>query len=677
MLLNQNLDWLKNSAPALADLCSLYRDQISFTNDKSILFQDKVLLSDYESVLDDYVLQQLLKPSRVACARIRNQDPTTTVTEAINQTYDRHTNFFLESFPCFSLPHLSKSQLSNSSSTQGLSDIPSFRDYLVLGSLCLVPLSKVLAALPSEQLPHSLTLIESDVKQLVALLSILDLERFVQQCKERHIGFNLIYNEEYLHLQEQLYVYLASQMPTSMNGLQVISSPLRDPAITRLRGWIYSKSGLSPRYIATLGTTSDELNQVMEAAWNMISHSKRRMVAPVQSASNKSAVLVASGPSLDDHLEWLKCHHSDLFIVAAGSSIGTLLRAGIHVDLAVQLERGSGVYDDMLELVDEGLPLDQVVLVSSMTSDPRLSLIFKDRIFFHRPIGTATALAPNEQGLYTLPHAGPEAANSALEVLISLGFSKLLLIGCDFAATSRTRMRSLKAAGHSPRQLDIPVRGSHGRTVFTDASLLLVRDVFANTLRLFPHVDCVRLGEGVEIARTHSIDQTHLAVSDFTCENSCITQILVDLPLVHANPSELGHIIMLALKRLDHLESELSSFLSQYNSWTIESHRHFANYFSYGELNASTAPSVLVQRLWRQALFFMLQPLYDASEGPLSWQLAVSNFFESYRYAKSVFEAFLGVLVDACERSAISPVSPVDWNPPRILQMIQQASKAD
>jgi hypothetical protein len=675
-LLEHNLKWLQEAAPSLAITCRHHDNCLAVVDNSIISSSGEVLFDNSDDALALSVAEQMLRPSRVGYLRIRNTEEPYDLMSLVNDTFDRHTNKFLECLPSFSLPFLvsHREAIREETLQEELDNTAVFRDILVLGSLPIAALAGILPSLSEKDKPFSITLVESDITQLITLLCLIDLPAFVADCRAQKIGFNLIYNPEYTGLQEQLYSYLATAMPIAINGLQLITSPLKHPVLARLRGWIYSKSGLSPRYVATLGTTSDELNQATEAAWNILSHPQRALIAPVSSALNRSAVLVASGPSLDRHLDWLATHQDQLTIVAAGSSIGSLLRAGIRVDVAVQLERGSGVFDDMQELVKEGLPLDQVIFISSMTTDPRLTGLFKCRLFFHRPLATATALVPNEQEAYTLPHAGPEAANSALEILIKLGFSRLLLIGCDFAAVDRDRMRSAQAAGHSPRQLDIPMRGSHGRTVYSDASLVLVRDVFANTLRLFPHVQVERLGEGIEIAGSHTVELQDLDLNSYSSHKPDWEKICRELPNAHCSPQELRDLLSGVLQRLDEVEQEFKLLLTEASGWSIQLHRAFAPYFSYGLLQQDTAATVLVQRLWRQALFFMLQPLYDSSTSPVPWSQLVEEFLISYRYAARVFKGFFTVLLDTAKTAEKQPISPDDWQIPAIRKRIQEAA---
>ena len=107
---------------------------------------------------------------------------------------------------------------------------------------------------------------------------------------------------------------------------------------------------------------------------------------------NQSVILTASGPSLDDEISFLR-DHSSAAIVAAGSSVGTLLRNGIQPTAVVLLEMASVVYYDLLQLIVEGYDLSNIILIGSLSIDPRIKKLFKSFVAFSRPsMATATLL---------------------------------------------------------------------------------------------------------------------------------------------------------------------------------------------------------------------------------------------------------------------------------------------
>ena len=92
-------------------------------------------------------------------------------------------------------------------------------------------------------------------------------------------------------------------------------------------------------------------------------------------------------PALDVEINQLKqyiCDDvNDIFICAAGSSLGTLLRNSLTPQFVVYNEMGSNVFEDITELLTEGFDLSEITLVCPTTIDPRVpNLFFQKHIFY-------------------------------------------------------------------------------------------------------------------------------------------------------------------------------------------------------------------------------------------------------------------------------------------------------
>ena len=104
-----------------------------------------------------------------------------------------------------------------------------------------------------------------------------------------------------------------------------------------------------------------------------------------------------------------------------------------------------------------------------------------------------------------MPIGGPESVNACFECALSLNSTNILLLGCDFAASSKSKVRSTNAFGVSPRDFDIPVAGNKGKTVFSQLSLLFVKQAMESVITLYPKVNVLRAGEGASMESTTNI----------------------------------------------------------------------------------------------------------------------------------------------------------------------------
>ena len=190
-----------------------------------------------------------------------------------------------------------------------------------------------------------------------------------------------------------------------------------------------------------MGFATDDFNQTQQVLWNALTNKGMKVLSPGCLASDTPIVLVASGPSLTDQMPWLLKHSSKLNIVAAGSALGSLLRAGVTPSAVVFLERSAETYTDLCDLLVEGFNFNGIDLIVSSTIDPRLPKLFNNVYFFHRPASASAGLFPDDASA-VLRISGPHVINAALEAVLTLGSRKLLFVGADFSAASRSQPRA-------------------------------------------------------------------------------------------------------------------------------------------------------------------------------------------------------------------------------------------
>ena len=173
------------------------------------------------------------------------------------------------------------------------------------------------------------------IPQLAAALSLVNLEEFVDICKSQDIALTLHVDQSKANLQDRLYTQLSLDNPTILYGWQILRSPVKSPALMELHSWLHAPEGAAQHVLGLLGFATDEINQTQQALWNALSQSPTKVLSVGHLDSDVPVVLVASGPSLDNQLPWLSKNQHHLNIVAAGSSLGSLLRAGVRPQSAV------------------------------------------------------------------------------------------------------------------------------------------------------------------------------------------------------------------------------------------------------------------------------------------------------------------------------------------------------
>ena len=234
--------------------------------------------------------------------------------------------------------------------------------------------------------------------------------------------------------------------------------------LLEVKSWLQSTSGIAHRLLASIGFSTDELNQLSNCIGNLKSYPTPLDPFPLD--LSKQFLVVGGGPSLSANIETLQ-NASKFSIVAAGSSVATLLKAGIQPNFLVILERSEAVYTALRDLSKLFPCLNKITLIVANTCDPRIPDLFEKKIFYDRTQSVSSLLL-NSAETNDSQLMGPEASNAAFEYLLSNGVTSVALLGCDFGAPTPSKYRSDFALGDSPRVLDVPVFGNFNKTVYSE-----------------------------------------------------------------------------------------------------------------------------------------------------------------------------------------------------------------
>ncbi len=147
--------------------------------------------------------------------------------------------------------------------------------------------------------------------------------------------------------------------------------------------------------------------------------------------ANRTAVVVAAGPSLDKQLPSLRERRDELIVIAIGQTVGALAAAGIRPDLVHVLESR----DVSHQLTDAGDPGDLDLVVTPECHSALYDLPTRSCFVATSAtpgMGTWIAEATGGDG-FTI--GGASVAVSAVGMALLLGADPILLIGQDLAFT--------------------------------------------------------------------------------------------------------------------------------------------------------------------------------------------------------------------------------------------------
>ena len=654
-ILKINKDLALKTLDALGSSSNLFISQVKeLIKSSDLSIQDSCLLCDGYSLLEDSgTLSQSLEQaymhgSRIMLPRLEN-DPekfNPNVYQCLSDSFDSCKSHIL-------------SGLATPAQNNIIHRAP--RHWAKTLFLLGAPL---LAALNFDTIPSwidRIVVIESRPRDLAIGLCLSDLLDIVEKAKVKNVGLQLLFESDLDALKNKIREQFVVMQPTALNGILLCLSPLDNPGLKILTSWLKSPEGITQAVQDGLGGETDELNQLLQALFTGSRTTRRSLASTQPLRVNQPIVIIGSGPSLDESLEWLKRYQGQLQIVSAGSSLGTLLRNDIKPNAAVFLERSSVVHDrDLMELVEEGFDLSEIPLIASMTLDPRIPTLFKSTVWFHRPLSTALALYSDE-AFAKLLQSGPQSANAALEAMLHLGHKRFLIIGCDFSASKRNYPRSLQAIGKSPRQLDLPLPGRHGRTVFSSPELSNAAEYFANALRVYgAEVYSPSAGVSLESINVNLVDLNQDIADLFLNQVPLFTDWDL-LPVGSVSNTELSTRVELAFKACKEKLLNLKTLVTNSNHWSLEFSRDLDAILQKEEGGLSPSEA-LAKRLCYFPLLATIQSLHDSLDD--QWDKNSSICISNLEWLDSLYSNYFLLLLKIMQEPTSSElaVSSFSWD---------------
>jgi hypothetical protein len=213
----------------------------------------------------------------------------------------------------------------------------------------------------------------------------------------------------------------------------------------------------------------------------------------------KDAVIVASGPSLNENVHTLATIQDQVFIVAALRSLKTLHDANIKPDLVIQLDAED---DQVAKDFSTKLDIEIENFLVELTVNPWfLKSNVKNIIWSYPSIFNDLS---QRFGTLPTPFDAPSVAIYGLTLCYLLGFESLCFVGQDLGSSNKSQYAkgatSLLPARNNIAAFNIEVDGFHGGKVMTRSAYhgqLLRCEQIASELNLkAPHLRLFNATEG-------------------------------------------------------------------------------------------------------------------------------------------------------------------------------------
>ena len=175
----------------------------------------------------------------------------------------------------------------------------------------------------------------------------------------------------------------------------------------------------------------------------------------------RTAIILGAGPSLDQHLDWIRAHRTQLIIIAVSRLCKRLLKEQITPDIVISVDSQDINYE-LSNALFEFPP--ETVLVHSDHVSPRLTAQWHGYDYY---IGNLLPW-PSPLNIDNMQEeGGPTVANSALVLAGKLGFETILLSGVDLCSpigqNSHAGSHDLKGQQQQTHQVET-YRGDMAKT---------------------------------------------------------------------------------------------------------------------------------------------------------------------------------------------------------------------
>lgn len=339
-------------------------------------------------------------------------------------------------------------------------------------------------------------LIEPHMEFIYQSLFVTNWVGLFERGEARGVRFTFIVDRSPNEIADRIVQMMRGNSPVLIDGITYFSSypsPILDRAIELFRKELFTA-------VAGLGYFEDEVVMARNGARNLAA-GPAEILSDYLPPREEPVFVVGSGPSVEEDLDFIVANADRAVIMSIGTGLRGLLDRGIYPDLHVELEN-SPIKADMVAATANDFDFKDVILVGSVTVDPKMTTYFKRAIFFFREGVSATQLFGGP--FQVIRPAGPTVANSGLVSAIRLGFRDIYLFGVDMGTKVQGKFHSSGSDYGAGLREDVikpslvfPANfgGSATGSYFFDWS----RKVLENTIRYFREVRVYNCSNGVRI----------------------------------------------------------------------------------------------------------------------------------------------------------------------------------
>lgn len=332
---------------------------------------------------------------------------------------------------------------------------------------------------------QALIVVEPNLEFLAQSLNVFDWQKLHDTMVERGGYLNVITSDS----PDQIFMKIKNDIrltnPCSMDGT-ILFTNYNNPLFPHMYQRLHSDIHL---ILSGLGFYFDETVMLANTHENLRSGTAKMVRFTRDKIKAYPVFIVASGPSLDKDMEWIKANQDKAIIIACGSAIMPLLRNEVQPDFTVEIENIPELHPMMVDTV-KYVDVSKVHLLASTTIDPRVPKFFDQTSYYFRPALSCypTFARPEDE---PMENGSPTVTNAALALAQSFGFREFYLFGTDMGSKVQGLAHSKHAWQNSDEgcevdiKFNIPVRGNFGGTVYSYQDMNWTRDELELAIRHF------------------------------------------------------------------------------------------------------------------------------------------------------------------------------------------------
>ena len=201
-----------------------------------------------------------------------------------------------------------------------------------------------------------------------------------------------------------------------------------------------------------LGFIDDELNSLRKTLKNL-DHNIPVYMGTNDIPKNSTLFIVASGPSLDNDIEYIKKHKDDVVIFSCGTALRILEKNGITPDFHFEVEREESVHNVLQQYTSKHIR-DKIALIGvNVLYDKVFTDNFKESYIYFRVADAGSSIVPNT--IPRLQNCNPTVTNGAIAFASEFAWENIYLFGADMGFKDKDKHHSKDAFQYTPNEKDI------------------------------------------------------------------------------------------------------------------------------------------------------------------------------------------------------------------------------